>query len=387
MKTTLIKRLIVTIGLICMATIAHAYETMRLDGATLTYETGKIDPQTFNGYASDLTVLFDDGMRLTAKRYLMKTSQSGNEFNVERFEMDGIVIRDDEMMIVIDDINWSSLVFPSNASSFRSLDLDQFDHLKDVGRLMINAISVYENNRLMITIDALLIDGENVDFPILTHTPIQNVTIDFRNAVFRRDIDPSNYDFQQFLNRINRDDLTLNMRMYSNAEPKSDRLDTTVEMVVSMLDAGGVELDIGVGILNSSLIIIDAAMKDQGGDLDDELLGMMLAGGFLNGLRLTIDDDGMLALMLDDYRRGQNITRYQAVDSIMNEIAFALGSFAPNTFSDIAPEIRRFLDQGGALEIRLAPPSPASFSAFIGFAAVPDTAAQALGLSVQHIAP
>ena len=387
MKTTLIKRLIVTIGLICMATIAQAYETMRLDGATLTYETGKIDPQTFNGYASDLTVLFDDGMRLTAKRYLMKTSQSGNEFNVERFEMDGIVIRDDEMTIVIDDINWSSLVFPSNASSFRSLDLDQFDHLKDVGRLMINAISVYENNRLMITIDALLIDGENVDFPILTHTPIQNVTIDLRNAVFRRDIDPSNYDFQQFLNRINRDDLTLNMRMYSNAEPKSDRLDTTVEMVVSMLDAGGVELDIGVGILNSSLIIIDAAMKDQGDDLDDELLGMMLAGGFLNGLRLTIDDDGMLALMLDDYRRGQNMTRYQAVDSIMNEIAFALGSFAPNTFSDIAPEIRRFLDQGGALEIRLAPPSPASFSALIGFAAVPDTAAQALGLSVQHIAP
>ena len=387
MKTTLIKRLIVTIGLICMATIAHAYETMRLDGATLTYETGKIDPQTFNGYASDLTVLFDDGMRLTAKRYLMKTSQSGNEFNVERFEMDGIVIRDDEMTIVIDDINWSSLVFPSNASSFRSLDLDQFDHLKDVGRLMINAISVYENNRLMITIDALLIDGENVDFPILTHTPIQNVTIDLRNAVFRRDIDPSNYDFQQFLNRINRDDLTLNMRMYSNAEPKSDRLDTTVEMVVSMLDAGGVELDIGVGILNSSLIIIDAAMKDQGDDLDDELLGMMLAGGFLNGLRLTIDDDGMLALMLDDYRRGQNMTRYQAVDSIMNEIAFALGSFAPNTFSDIAPEIRRFLDQGGALEIRLAPPSPASFSALIGFAAVPDTAAQALGLSVQHISP
>ena len=387
MKTTLIKRLIVTIGLICMATIAHAYETMRLDGATLTYETGKIDPQTFNGYASDLTVLFDDGMRLTAKRYLMKTSQSGNEFNVERFEMDGIVIRDDEMMIVIDDINWSSLVFPSNASSFRSLDLDQFDHLKDVGRLMINAISVYENNRLMITIDALLIDGENVDFPILTHTPIQNVTIDLRNAVFRRDIDPSNYDFQQFLDRINRDDLTLNMRMYSNAEPKSDRLDTTVEMVVSMLDAGGVELDIGVGILNSSLIIIDAAMKDQGDDLDDELLGMMLAGGFLNGLRLTIDDDGMLSLMLDDYRRGQNMTRYQAVDQIMNEIAFALGSFAPNTFSDIAPEIRRFLDQGGALEIRLAPPSPASFSAFIGFAAVPDTAAQALGLSVQHIAP
>ena len=387
MKTTLIKRLIVTIGLICMATIAQAYETMRLDGATLTYETGKIDPQTFNGYASDLTVLFDDGMRLTAKRYLMKTSQSGNEFNVERFEMDGIVIRDDEMTIVIDDINWSSLVFPSNASSFRSLDLDQFDHLKDVGRLMINAISVYENNRLMITIDALLIDGENVDFPILTHTPIQNVTIDLRNAVFRRDIDPSNYDFQQFLNRINRDDLTLNMRMYSNAEPKSDRLDTTVEMVVSMLDAGGVELDIGVGILNSSLIIIDAAMKDQGDDLDDELLGMMLAGGFLNGLRLTIDDDGMLALMLDDYRRGQNMTRYQAVDSIMNEIAFALGSFAPNTFSDIAPEIRRFLDQGGALEIWLAPPSPASFSALIGFAAVPDTAAQALGLSVQHIAP
>ena len=387
MKTTLIKRLIVTIGLICMATIAHAYETMRLDGATLTYETGKIDPQTFNGYASDLTVLFDDGMRLTAKRYLMKTSQSGNEFNVERFEMDGIVIRDDEMMIVIDDINWSSLVFPSNASSFRSLDLDQFDHLRDVGRLMINAISVYENNRLMITIDALLIDGENVDFPILTHTPIQNVTIDLRNAVFRRDIDPSNYDFQQFLDRINRDDLTLNMRMYSNAEPKSDRLDTTVEMVVSMLDAGGVELDIGIGILNSSLIIIDAAMKDQGDDLDDELLGMMLAGGFLNGLRLTIDDDGMLSLMLDDYRRGQNMTRYQAVDQIMNEIAFALGSFAPNTFSDIAPEIRRFLDQGGALEIRLAPPSPASFSAFIGFAAVPDTAAQALGLSVQHIAP
>jgi len=387
MKTTLIKRLIVTIGLICMATIAHAYETMRLDGATLTYETGKIDPQTFNGYASDLTVLFDDGMRLTAKRYLMKTSQSGNEFNVERFEMDGIVIRDDEMMIVIDDINWSSLVFPSNASGFRSLDLDQFDHLKDVGRLMINAISVYENNRLMITIDALLIDGENVDFPILTHTPIQNVTIDLRNAVFRRDIDPSNYDFQQFLDRINRDDLTLNMRMYSNAEPKSDRLDTTVEMVVSMLDAGGVELDIGVGILNSSLIIIDAAMKDQGDDLDDELLGMMLAGGFLNGLRLTIDDDGMLALMLDDYRRGQNMTRYQAVDQVMNDIAFALGSFAPNTFSDIAPEIRRFLDQGGALEIRLAPPSPASFSAFIGFAAVPDTAAQALGLSVQHITP
>jgi len=387
MKKNLFLRLFLTIGLFCFAATAHAYQTLRVDGATFTFETGKIDPETLNGYASDLTVLFDDGKRITAKRYLLKTSTAADEFTVERFEMDGIVIRDDDAMVVIDDINWSSIVFPTNASSFRSLDLESFDHLKDIGRLVINAITVYSNNRPMFTVDALLVDGENVDFPILTNTPVQNVTIDIRNAVFDRNIDQSNQEFQQFLNRINRDDLTLNARLFSNAVPKSDRLDTTVEMVVSLPDAGTIELDIGIGVLNSSLIIMDAAMQNQGDDLDDELLGMMLAGGLFNGMRLTIDDDGLLSVLLDDYGRDHNLTRDQVIDSMMDEVAYTLGSFAPNTFANIAPALRRFLEQGGALNIRLAPPSPASFSAFIGFAAVPDTAAQALGLSVEHIQP
>ena len=71
----------------------------------------------------------------------------------------------------------------------------------------------------------------------------------------------------------------------------------------------------------------------------------------------------------------------------MDQLAINLGSFAPLTFAKVAPDVRGFLENGGTLTLALDPLSPTVFSSFLGFAAVPDTAAEALGLTVDHQVP
>ena len=367
---------------------ASASEMLRLGDAIVTYQSGFIDPQNLNGEARDVTITGDDGSVVSFDQYRFKTTPEGGQTRVEYLEMKGMVITEDQDVITIQDFNWTDIVLPVAEFNVNALMFDEnfLDQIENFGQFSVDNLDYFENGQQNLHIDQIAFNSAMVDVPNLPDIPIQDVQIDLKNMVVAVDAsqDP---EFLDMMDQLNLDQFVMNISASSVVEVQPDRVDNNFITAVELKGMGQVELEIGIGMLNSSLQILNAAVTQPGAEISDELVGLMFSGGLFNNMRFMVQDQGLLNLFLDEYARDENISRAEGINMLMDQLAINLGSFAPLTFAKVAPDVRGFLENGGTLTLALDPPSPTVFSSFLGFAAVPDTAAEALGLTVDHQLP
>ena len=367
---------------------ASSSEMLRLGDAIVTYQSGFIDPQNLNGEARDVTITGDDGSVVSFDQYRFKTTPEGGQTRVEYLEMKGMVITEDQDVITIQDFNWTDIVLPVAEFNVNALMFDDnfLDQIENFGQFSVDNLDYFENGQQNLHIDQIAFNSAMVDVPNLPDIPIQDVQIDLKNMVVAVDAsqDP---EFLDMMDQLNLDQFVMNISASSVVEVQPDRVDNNIITAVEFKGMGQVELEIGIGMLNSSLQILNAAVTQPGAEISDELVGLMFSGGLFNNMRFMVQDQGLLNLFLDEYARDENISRAEGINMLMDQLAINLGSFAPLTFAKVAPDVRGFLENGGTLTLALDPPSPTVFSSFLGFAAVPDTAAEALGLTVDHQVP
>ncbi len=367
---------------------ASASEMLRLGDAIVTYQSGFIDPQNLNGEARDVTITGDDGSVVSFDQYRFKTTPEGGQTRVEYLEMKGMVITEDQDVITIQDFNWTDIVLPVAEFNVNALMFDDnfLDQIENFGQFSVDNLDYFEDGQQNLHIDQIAFNSAMVDVPNLPDIPIQDVQIDLKNMVVAVDAsqDP---EFLDMMDQLNLDQFVMNISASSVVEVQPDRVDNNIITAVELKGMGQVELEIGIGMLNSSLQILNAAVTQPGAEISDELVGLMFTGGLFNNMRFMVQDQGLLNLFLDEYALGENISRAEGINMLMDQLAINLGSFAPLTFAKVAPGVRGFLENGGTLTLALDPPSPTVFSSFLGFAAVPDTAAEALGLTVDHQVP
>lgn len=367
---------------------ASASEMLRLGDAIVTYQSGFIDPQNLNGEARDVTITGDDGSVVSFDQYRFKTTPEGGQTRVEYLEIKGMVITEDQDVITIQDFNWTDIVLPVAEFNVNALMFDDnfLDQIENFGQFSVDNLDYFENGQQNLHIDQIAFNSAMVDVPNLPDIPIQDVQIDLKNMVVAVDAsqDP---EFLDMMDQLNLDQFVMNISASSVVEVQPDRVDNNIITAVELKGMGQVELEIGIGMLNSSLQILNAAVTQPGAEISDELVGLMFSGGLFNNMRFMVQDQGLLNLFLDEYARDENISRAEGINMLMDQLAINLGSFAPLTFAKVAPDVRGFLENGGTLTLALDPPSPTVFSSFLGFAAVPDTAAEALGLTVDHQVP
>ena len=367
---------------------ASASEMLRLGDAIITYQSGFIDPQNLNGEAGDVIITDDDGSVVSFDQYRFKTTPEGGQTRVEYLEMKGMVITEDQDVITIQDFNWTDIVLPVAEFNVNALMFDEnfLDQIENFGQFSVDNLDYFENGQQNLHIDQIAFNSAMVDVPNLPDIPIQDVQIDLKNMVVAVDAsqDP---EFLDMMDQLNLDQFVMNISASSVVEVQPDRVDNNIITAVELKGMGQVELEIGIGMLNSSLQILNAAVTQPGAEISDELVGLMFSGGLFNNMRFMVQDQGLLNLFLDEYARDENISRAEGINMLMDQLAINLGSFAPLTFAKVAPDVRGFLENGGTLTLALDPPSPTVFSSFLGFAAVPDTAAEALGLTVDHQVP
>ena len=367
---------------------ASASEMLRLGDAIVTYQSGFIDPQNLNGEARDVTITGDDGSVVSFDQYRFKTTPEGGQTRVEYLEMKGMVITEDQDVITIQDFNWTDIVLPVAEFNVNALMFDDnfLDQIENFGQFSVDNLDYFENGQQNLHIDQIAFNSAMVDVPNLPDIPIQDVQIDLKNMVVAVDAsqDP---EFLDMMDQLNLDQFVMNISASSVVEVQPDRVDNNIITAVEFKGMGQVELEIGIGMLNSSLQILNAAVTQPGAEISDELVGLIFTGGLFNNMRFMVQDQGLLNLFLDEYARDENISRAEGINMLMDQLAINLGSFAPLTFAKVAPDVRGFLENGGTLTLALDPPSPTVFSSFLGFAAVPDTAAEALGLTVDHQVP
>ncbi len=367
---------------------ANANEILRVGDAIITYQSGYIDPQNLNGKARDVTITADDGAVVSFDEYHFKTKSENGQTRVENFNVKGVVLTEDQDVLTIQDFSWKDLVLPVADFDINALMFDDnfLNQIEDFGQFSVTNVDFFEDGQQNLHIDLIAFDSAMVDIPNLPDIPVQNVAISLQNMAIAVDAS-QDQDFQDMMRSLNLNQFVINATSSSIVDVQSDRVDNKISTVVEFEGMGQIELDIDIGMLNSSLQILNAAVTQTDAEISDELVGLMFSGGLFNAMRLKLEDQGLLDLIMIEYAQELGISRAEAVNMMMDQLAITMGSYAPLTFAAIAPEVRGFLENGGGLTVAFNPPSPTVFSSFLGFAAVPDTAAEALGLSVDHQAP
>ena len=376
------------IGLIIAAMAimpATAQNMIRIGDATITYESGSIDPENLNGNARDVIITADNGNTIAIDHYKFETSPAENQTKIDIFDVKGVVISEDGNVVTIQHLTWTDLVLPVEDFNFNDLMFDDrfLDQIENFGHFKMTNLDYFEDGQQNMHIDGIAFDSAMVDVPNLSNVPIQDVSLTLDHMVIAVDAS-QDQDFRDLMGRLGLNQFVINAYIESIVDVKNDRVDNNIRTAIEFKGMALVEFDMSIGLLNSSLQILNAAVKQPEAIISDELVALMFTGGMFNSTRLMIEDQGILALGIEDLANDQGITKEEVVGFMMDQLAINMGSFAPLTFAQVAPDIRNFLNQGGSLTIALTPATPTVFSSFLGFAAVPDTAAEVLGLSVQH---
>ena len=367
---------------------ASANEILRVGDATITYQSGYIDPENMNGNARDVTITSDEGVVVNFDRYRFKTKSENGFTRIKNFDVKGVVMSESDEVLTIQQFKWKDLVLPVADFNFNALIFDDnfLNQIEDFGQFSIINLDFFEAGQQNLHIDLIAFDSEMVNVPSLPDIPVQNVEIIMQNMAIAVDAS-QDQGFRDMMRSLNLDQFVINLNSSSIVDVQSDRVNNNVSTTVEFEGMGQIELDIDIGMLNSSLQILNAAVNQSNAEISDELVGLMFTGGMFNAMSLMIEDQGLLDLFMVEYANELGISKADAVNMLMDQLAITMGSYAPLTFAAIAPEVRGFLENGGELTVALNPPSPTVFSSFLGFAAVPDTAADALGLMVDHQVP
>ena len=367
---------------------ASANEILRVGDATITYQSGYIDPENMNGNARDVTITSDEGVVVSFDRYRFKTKSENGFTRIKNFDVKGVVMSESDEVLTIQQFKWKDLVLPVADFNFNALIFDDnfLNQIEDFGQFSIINLDFFEAGQQNLHIDLIAFDSEMVNVPSLPDIPVQNVEIIMQNMAIAVDAS-QDQGFRDMMKSLNLDQFVINLNSSSIVDVQSDRVNNNVSTTVEFEGMGQIELDIDIGMLNSSLQILNAAVSQSNAEISDELVGLMFTGGMFNAMSLMIEDQGLLDLFMVEYANELGISKAETVNMLMDQLAITMGSYAPLTFAAIAPEVRGFLENGGELTVALNPPSPTVFSSFLGFAAVPDTAADALGLTVDHQVP
>lgn len=374
------------IGVLISVSSAKAENILRVGDAIITYETGQIDLQNLNGKAKNVRIIGARDNIITFDEYEFKTIPFNNQTKVEIFNVVGAVIENDEGDVVtIQKANWSGMVLPVAEFNFEALMFDDrfLDQIENFGQFSIDNFDFFEEGQQIFHIDTIAFTSAIVDVPNLSNIPVQDAKIELDNIVIFVDAS-HDQEFLDTMERLGLNQVVINANIGSVVDVQPNRVNNVISSAVELKGMGQIEVTLSIGMLNSSLQILNAAVTQPEAEISDELVGLMFSGGMFNNTRVTIQDQGILGLLLEDFARDQGVTQEEAVNLLMDQLAISMGSFAPLTFATIAPEIRKFLMQGGELSLALTPDQPTVFSSFLGFAAVPDTAADVLGLSVEH---
>lgn len=358
-----------------------------LDGAVLSWQSGAISPDDYNGAANGVTITFDDGGMATADRLVIRTDETADRLTLNEFELINFIMEEQGTTSAFSQLRWTGAVYNGSLGELLGQIGDEtlFESVEEYGRLQATGISLNLDDGSGMTVERLLIDSEAVSVDALKTLPLHAGILSIEALVFLPPADSKGYEeYKELLNKINQKNISFNIKLQATVDERADRVDSTTALAVAADGLGSMDLSLDMGMLNATLQMIHSMTGANAND-DDQLMAMLMTGLFFNDARLNIRDFGMLPLVLDYYADANGRSRAGQINQIMGQLAFNVGTLAPQTYAQIDPPMRSFLETGGAIELTMRPSSPVPVSSFLGFAAVPDTAFAILGADLQRL--
>jgi len=363
----------------------------------LSYKTGNIDINTYNGFASDISFYdkFNNDELIGTAKTLKIESQKNKEGQViiSLFSLNEIMAFDDEFgfEITIDKISitdFNSIIFndefAEDASNYDLLEHKNFS-------FNIEGVN-FKNDEFDLGIKKIslpkikygkLSSGE--DFAQETSFKIKEISFT---------ANPSNIDLlplNVILASIGQQSLTVDLNTHSEVFDKGLMLKIISKLGLNIIGGAAlnIELDYSVPMdtfkyFSNNQSLIDELQNQNFESLDglnNEIL-MELGKIQLNKVILQIEDLGVRKPLIIMAASNMGMSEEDVIYMSNEMIQSVLSPFIPVSAEKFANSISKFIEQGGKLTFSINPQNPLPIISTMGLFVMPDLAIESLGIKL-----
>ena len=363
----------------------------------LSYKTGNIDTNTFNGFASDISFFdkFNNDELIGNAKTLKIESQKNKDGQViiNLFSLSEIFAYDDEFgfEIVIDKISirdFNSAILKDDFAE----DVANYDLLKHKNfSFNISGVN-FKNNEFDLGI-------KKISLPKIKYGKLssgeefaQETSFEIKEISFTAN--PSNIDLlplNVILASIGQQSLTVDLNTYSEVFDKGLMLKIISKLGLNIIGGAALnlELDYSVPIetfsyFSNNQSLIDELQTQNFENLDNfnnEIL-MELGKIQLNKVIFQIEDLGVRKPLIIMAASNMGMSEEDVINMSNEMIQSVLFPFIPVNAEKFAHSISKFVEQGGKLTFSINPQNPLPIISSMGLLVMPDLAIESLGIKL-----
>jgi len=363
----------------------------------LSYKTGNIDTNTFNGFASDISFFdkFNNDELIGNAKTLKIESQKNKDGQViiNLFSLSEIFAYDDEFgfEIVIDKISirdFNSAILKDDFAG----DAANYDLLKHKNfSFNISGVN-FKNNEFDLGI-------KKISLPKIKYGKLssgeefaQETSFEIKEISFTAN--PSNIDLlplNVILASIGQQSLTVDLNTYSEVFDKGLMLKIISKLGLNIIGGAALnlELDYSVPIetfsyFSNNQSLIDELQTQNFENLDNfnnEIL-MELGKIQLNKVIFQIEDLGVRKPLIIMAASNMGMSEEDVINMSNEMIQSVLFPFIPVNAEKFAYSISKFVEQGGKLTFSINPQNPLPIISSMGLLVMPDLAIESLGIKL-----
>ena len=363
----------------------------------LSYKTGNIDTNTFNGFASDISFFdkFNNDELIGNAKTLKIESQKNKDGQViiNLFSLSEIFAYDDEFgfEIVIDKISirdFNSAILKDDFAG----DAANYDLLKHKNfSFNISGVS-FKNNEFDLGI-------KKISLPKIKYGKLssgeefaQETSFEIKEISFTAN--PSNIDLlplNVILASIGQQSLTVDLNTYSEVFDKGLMLKIISKLGLNIIGGAALnlELDYSVPIetfsyFSNNQSLINELQTQNFENLDNfnnEIL-MELGKIQLNKVIFQIEDLGVRKPLIIMAASNMGMSEKDVINMSNEMIQSVLSPFIPVNAEKFADSISKFVEQGGKLTFSINPQNPLPIISSMGLLVMPDLAIESLGIKL-----
>ena len=363
----------------------------------LSYKTGNIDTNTFNGFASDISFFdkFNNDELIGNAKTLKIESQRNKDGQViiNLFSLSEIFAYDDEFgfEIVIDKISirdFNSAILKDDFAE----DVANYDLLKHKNfSFNISGVN-FKNNEFDLGI-------KKISLPKIKYGKLssgdefaQETFFEIKEISFTAN--PSNIDLlplNVILASIGQQSLTLDLNTYSEVFDKGLMLQIISKLGLNIIGGAALnlELDYSVPIetfsyFSNNQSLIDELQTQNFENLDNfnnEIL-MELGKIRLNKVIFQIEDLGVRKPLIIMAASNMGMSEEDVINMSNEMIQSVLFPYIPVNAEKFSDSISKFVEQGGKLTFSINPQNPLPIISSMGLLVMPDLAIESLGIKL-----
>jgi len=364
----------------------------------LSYKTGNIDTNSYNGFASDISLFdkFNNDELIGTAKTLKIESQKNKEGQVvvNLFSINEILAFDDEFgfEISVDKISVTDFNSKILEDEF-SQDASNYDMLKHKNfSFNIEGVN-FKNNEFDLGI-------KKISFPKIKYSKLssgedfaQETSFEIEKVSFTAS--PGNIEMlplNVILASIGQQSLTVDLNTHSEVFDKALMLKIISKLGLNIIGGAALNLEFDYSVpldtfnyFSNNQSLIDELQNQNFENLDNFNNEMLMELGKIqiNKVKFQIEDLGVRKPLIIMYASNMGMSEEDVISISNDIIQSVLSPFIPVNAEKFSKSISKFIEQGGKLTFNINPQNPLPIISTMGLFVMPDLAIESLGISLE----